>query len=76
MEFLSHLRSDVEACHRPCIDEILENIFHIADMEEGQAHAPECVYIRPSDSGILKMAFLLFCCCCWINFNLADSMGV
>ncbi|KAK3799170.1 hypothetical protein RRG08_051444 [Elysia crispata] len=51
IEFLSQLRCDIEPCHRPAIDHILERIMCLPD-DDSQGHAPECIYHRPSDSAV------------------------
>ncbi|GFS26986.1 rotatin [Elysia marginata] len=51
IEFLSQLRCDIEVCHRPVIDHILEHIMCLPEAES-QGHAPECIYHRPSDSAV------------------------
>ncbi|CAL1538592.1 unnamed protein product [Lymnaea stagnalis] len=51
IEFLSQLRCDIEPCHRPIIDQILESIMLLPDTGTEQ-HAPECIYHRPTDSAV------------------------
>ncbi|CAG5115958.1 unnamed protein product, partial [Candidula unifasciata] len=50
-EFLSQLRADIEPCHRPVIDQILESIMLLPDVDT-QIHAPECIYHKPTESAV------------------------
>lgn len=52
VEFLSQLRSDIEPCHRPLIDQILESTM-LLPSEDTQVHAPDCIYHKPTESGRL-----------------------
>ncbi|XP_076470158.1 rotatin-like isoform X2 [Babylonia areolata] len=51
IEFLSHLREDVETSLQPIIDQILENVMRLPDVKD-QEHAPECIYHKPADSAV------------------------
>ncbi|XP_059138641.1 rotatin-like [Physella acuta] len=51
IEFLSQLRCDIEPCHRPIIDQILESTMHLPD-QESHVHAPECIYHKLRDSAV------------------------
>ncbi|BFZ19694.1 hypothetical protein BsWGS_22732 [Bradybaena similaris] len=51
VEFLSQLRSDIEPCHRPLIDQILESTM-LLPSEDTQVHAPDCIYHKPTESAV------------------------
>ena len=58
IEFLTHLRDDVEANLRPIIDQILENVMRLPEAKGD--HAPECIYHKPADSGKEGFCYFLF----------------